>query len=108
MPMIRSLLCFGLALSVLTAVTAPVIAQERATPEVRSHGTERAEPVVPRADASGALPFAVPEEAGQAAQLEEPSEVGAGHAVFDEGFWRQVLAGVIVTVVSTLILRAIL
>lgn len=46
----------------------------------------------------------------QPAVEQEPSAPAARAAdpILDAGFWRSVLAGVIVTVISTLILRAIL
>jgi hypothetical protein len=104
----KHLLCFGLALAMLPAVAGPAHGQERTAPDGRPSWTQRAGPVLPRADETGALQHDRTAGGRVGVNAEDSSEVAASAAVLDEAFWRQVLAGVIVTVVSTLILRAIL
>jgi hypothetical protein len=60
--------------------------------------------------ATAAIHPGVPSEtaAEHRPELEVRASTQSQQAVLDEAFWRSVLAGVIVTVVSTLILRAIL
>jgi hypothetical protein len=60
--------------------------------------------------AAAAIHPGVPSEtaAEHRPELEPGTSTRSQQAVLDQAFWRSVLAGVIVTVVSTLILRAIL
>jgi hypothetical protein len=94
-----------LPLALLLCLAAPgLAAQQRAEtlPPVErpalTHTVARADPV----------PVAPSGEEARPLEASRAEQAAAQPAALDEAFWRQVLAGVIVTVVSTLILRAIL
>lgn len=93
-------------LLLLPLLASPLAAQALATPAAA--GVER--PAEPQ-PATIEAPFSSPAASWAAfeprLQRIDSADASAG-AVLDEGFWRQVAAGVLVTVISTLILRAIL
>jgi hypothetical protein len=94
-----------LALATAAAAATPLDVQHRAPPAPAG-----AAPDFRAADGRSVVAQSATYEVTEASPLELREEAGAtsATAVLDEAFWRQVLAGVVVTVVSTLILRAIL
>jgi len=94
-----------LALATATAAATPLEAQHRAPPApaaaVPDFRAGTGAPVVAQS-----VTYEVTE--ASAHELREEAGSASATAVLDAAFWRQVLAGVVVTVVSTLILRAIL
>jgi hypothetical protein len=101
----RSFLIVAVLALATAASATPLDAQHRAPPAPAAAAPElRAAPGGPDVGQSAT------NEAAEAPALGLREEAGSASAtaVLDEAFWRQVLAGVVVTVVSTLILRAIL
>lgn len=96
-----------LTILLLLALAAPnLAAQHRSEPSLRSEAAQLA-PLLPGTFES-AEPLRTQNPSAEVQAESAVNNAAAQQAVLDEAFWRSILAGVIVTVVSTLILRAIL
>jgi hypothetical protein len=98
---------FLIAVLILSIAAPGLGAQQRIESPLRTAGKQPVPELAAPADAVlPTLELAVPVQSQ--AVTEAHGQQGAQAVILDEAFWRQVLAGVIVAVVSTLILRAIL